>query len=237
MREVKPSVSGLEDRALLSHTPFAAGSPAAAQSYVNNLYRELLNRNADAASLAKLSGELETGATTPSKIVKGIMNGKEFLANEVNFVYEKVLGRTPDQQGLASSMKLLSNGGTLNSLELKLVSSKEFYSDAGNSSQGYVAALYSEFLDRKPDAAANNLVAELNSGVSPSKIAGEIINSKEAADLAVSQLYGSYFDRSTDNAAQGYADMLVQTKGAAYDQVIAGFATSNEFIARATKPS
>jgi hypothetical protein len=234
-REVKPAVVALEDRALLSPVPFASGSLPKAQAYVSSVYNKLLGREADPASLTNLSTALQTGATTPKNIVSSIQKSAEYRANQVTSLYWNTLERAPDQAGLAAGVKHLSTGGSVNSLMNKLVSSKEFVVKAGGTSESFVNRLYAVALNRKPDLAAKVHIDNLNSGVPASQFASLVINSKEAAGVAVANLYGNFLRRNTDNAAANYATKISQTQGAAYDQVIATLAGSNEFITRATE--
>ncbi len=235
IRQAKPTVLALEDRALLSSVPFAGGSLPKAQAYVSSVYNKLLGREADATAITNLSTALQTGATTPKAIIASIQKSSEYRGNQVTSLYWNTLDRAPDQAGLAAGVKHLTTGGSVNSLMNKLVSSKEFLIKAGSTNEGFVNRLYTVALHRKPDVAASAQVTKLNSGVAPTQVASVVINSQEAAGVAVANLYGNFLRRNTDNAAANYAAKISQTKGAAYDQVIATLAGSNEFITRSTE--
>ena len=78
---------------------FAAAGGA--EPYVRQLYRVLLNREADAGGLAFWVGQLESGQAAPTSIAAGFYASPESRRGRVVQLYMTILGRVPDNAGLA----------------------------------------------------------------------------------------------------------------------------------------
>src|SRR5262249_30748078 len=94
----------LEDRTLPSGgmafpnsaIQFNATSPSDLnnQILVTRLYRDLLQRQPDAAGLANFSDLLDTGAATGAQVARAIENSPEYHQKAVEDLYTRLLGRT-----------------------------------------------------------------------------------------------------------------------------------------------
>jgi GT2 family glycosyltransferase len=73
---------------------------------------------------------------------------------QVHSLYRTALGRTPDQEGLISAVRLLKSGGSLDCLANQFVSSTEFRERHGQSDKldtWFILTLYRDGLGRQPD--------------------------------------------------------------------------------------
>ena len=77
------------------------------------------------------AGAIDAGTATRLQIVELIQNSTEYRTDEIDNLYQNVLGRAPDPGGLASSSSFLEQGGTLSQLESMLLSSNEFFTVKG----------------------------------------------------------------------------------------------------------
>ncbi|HVX12146.1 MAG TPA: DUF4214 domain-containing protein [Pirellulales bacterium] len=153
--------------AVVQSSPFGylAGVPGdgTIQTFVQNLYRELLGREPDANGEAYWVGVLQQNDTAAGRqaVIQAFMNSQEYKEHYVTTLYEVFLGRAPDANGLAFWTGQMGNpgtpGGHNGSADEKfvlagIVGSDEFYLDAGGTAQGFVNALYQDLFGRVGDS-------------------------------------------------------------------------------------
>jgi hypothetical protein len=144
---------------------YLAGVPGdgTAQTFVHNLYRELLGREPDAGGDAFWVAYVQQHDTAAGHqaVIQDFLNSPEYKAHYVTTLYQVFLGRSPDAGGLQFWTDKLGNpgtpGGHNGSADEKfvlaaIVGSDEFYLDAGGTPQGFVNALYQDLLGRAADA-------------------------------------------------------------------------------------
>ncbi|WP_051050570.1 DUF4214 domain-containing protein [Pseudanabaena sp. PCC 6802] len=90
---------------------------------INDLYRQILGRNADRAGLDNYSRNLNSGWSL-TQVRRDLAYSSE-SANSINRVYLQVLGRNVDPGGLETQRSFLANGGSLDQLRRNLASSDE----------------------------------------------------------------------------------------------------------------
>lgn len=102
---------------------------------VGRIYQAVLNRTPDQGGLNYFRQRLQSGAMTNTDVVNSFINSQEFqstygsLSNTefVNLVYQNVLGRAPDQDGLAYWVLQMDLGNTDQAgLMLGFIFSQEF---------------------------------------------------------------------------------------------------------------
>jgi hypothetical protein len=143
---------------------FLAGVPGdgTAQTFVQNLYRELLGREPDSAGEASWVAYLQQhdNAAGRTQVIQGFMNSPEYAVHYVTTVYQVVLGRAPDAAGLQYWTQKMGQPGTPGNagggdekyLVAAFYGSDEFYIQSGNTPQGWINALYEDILNRAPDS-------------------------------------------------------------------------------------
>ncbi len=96
--------------------PVPTNARAKIEAFVRRCYEIILGRGADAEGLTYWADSLEQGTRAASEIIDGFVNSQEFLgkklSNEaaVTVLYNAMLGRDPDAEGLMNWTNLLNNG-------------------------------------------------------------------------------------------------------------------------------
>ena len=209
--------------------------------YVDQLYLALLGRQSDPAGRAYFTNILDVGNhnrfLTPAQqlqvarmqVVQLFELSVEFRTNEVNNLYQSILGRAADAQGLNQWVTVLGLGATITQVEAELFGSEEFIAENGGTPDSFIQAVYAKILGRTPDAAGEAAwVSLLNAGESTESVVTSILRSSEAETLVVSDLYNNLLSRAPDAAGlASYVDSLVG--GISNEYVIQLFAASPEF--------
>lgn len=139
---------------LLESTEYLDRAPTLS-SHVGILYRAFLNRDPDTPGQAYWVNDLVHRHNT---ILPGFINSDEFqgLRRTLNldaFVtrfYQEVLGRAPDQPGLASWVQYLDATNDIQGFAEGFLDSAEYLGTARTVAQ-HMTILYRAFLDREPD--------------------------------------------------------------------------------------
>src|SRR6202035_5015203 len=125
--------------------------PTQNQSFVAQLYVDLLNRPVDADGLSAWSGALSAGASR-QLVVTDIEASMEYRTDEVENVYNTFLARTADQNGLVGFVEVLQLGGTIEQVKSMIIGSAEYYAKAGGTDDAFLRAIYHDVLGRDIDA-------------------------------------------------------------------------------------
>ncbi len=124
------------------------------------------------ASMPSLFGSVQYSAAGSGGVVYGL--------------YKALLGRAPDPLGLEGAAGALAGGATAASLAGAILGLAEYANRTGAplSDAAYVASLYTNGLNRAPDAPGQALfVGELGAGVSRATVAAQIATSGEAQGI------------------------------------------------------
>lgn len=150
-----------------------AADPVKVEAFVTRLYQNFLGREPDPKGLKAWCDVLVVNGGTGASVVKSFVHSKEFqnldLSNEeyVTCFYRVILGREPDQKGLANWVNILEEGYVRDKVLEGFVNSREMRSiceDMGVE-QGsfkptrtwndivkeFVTRLYRYCLEREPD--------------------------------------------------------------------------------------
>src|SRR5262249_18328108 len=127
---------------------------------VRSLYLTLLGREPDPAGSAGWITQMTTG-TPFQHIQTGFLTSTEYQTRALNrfqrrwlyALYADLLGRAPDDGGLASWIAQLNAGRTLPSVAGSFLQSQEYCTNV-------ITGLYQQFLNRAPDA--NGLTSWVN---------------------------------------------------------------------------
>ncbi|HVX12953.1 MAG TPA: DUF4214 domain-containing protein [Pirellulales bacterium] len=126
-------------------------------TFVRNVYHELLDRDPDAGGQAYWLSFLEApGANSVLQrnlFVQGILGSNEYETHFVQLVYEDFLHRLADSGGLQYFVGLLGAGVSEQQVISVVVSSPEYFASHGDTSKGFVDALYEDILGRAADPA------------------------------------------------------------------------------------
>jgi hypothetical protein len=201
------------------------------QRFVSQLYRDLLQREAEATGLAFWSGRLDAGQTSRTAVAQAIESSQEYRTDVIQDLYLRLLHRTVDSVGLTAWLQFLGQGNSIEQLEAQIFASTEYFALVG-SNDNYVMALYTEILHRAANVLEVPLWTQpLANGASRATIALGILGSMESDLLEVQGLYPKYLRRPVDSVGQSaFVNALQQ--GTPDEQVAAILLGSDEYFAR-----
>ncbi|MCI0456649.1 MAG: FG-GAP-like repeat-containing protein [Gemmataceae bacterium] len=207
-----------------------------AERFVTQVYRDLLQREAELGGLAFWSGLLDRGAAGRSQVVEGILNSVEYRTLAVRQVYREILQREVDPSGLESWVHFLNfreAGHGVEDLKALLLGSGEYYARiAGGTSMGFLAAVYEDVLGRRPDPAGlTRWTTLLTAGASRTVVAASILHSLEADRRQVSLLYNRFLHRDPDPQGLNLFTHALQAQ-VPEEQLVAALLGSEEYVAR-----
>jgi uncharacterized protein GlcG (DUF336 family) len=204
---------------------------AAGDAFVAKAFQDLLGRPAEPAAVSYYGGLLDQG-TSRTQLVLDIENTQEYLTDYVEMDYTQYLHRAADPGGLANGIQILQNTGNPESLLSLLTSSSEYFQTrGGNTNNGYLNALFEDFLDRPVEPSALTYYdGLLAAGESHQQIFASIYDTSEARLVVVNDLFESYLGRPADTAGAN-TFLAALTQGATIPQVVAVIMASPEFAA------
>lgn len=235
----------------------------AAQVY--RLYRATLDRDPDLRGLMNWTTRLESGECSLLEVVAGFTGSPEFARaygdtsnrDFVTLLYDNVLDRAPDADGLANWSGRLERGDMSRAQVVQGFSeSAEFRTETQAEALGFSRAgiqadfaddvyrLYRATLDRDPDLGGfTNWSERMAEGMSFVSVVSGFTGSAEFAraygntsDQAfVTLLYNNVLDRAPDAAGLANWTGRLERDEMSRPQVVQGFAQSTEFVA-ATMP-
>jgi hypothetical protein len=109
----------------LTSPEFTNANPTA-QSFVEAVYRVLLDRIVDAAGLSYWTGVLNSGAATRTGVILSILDSTESRVLALDAIYAQMLQRQIDAASQAGFLPLASNGAALDQVIVALLASNEF---------------------------------------------------------------------------------------------------------------
>jgi hypothetical protein len=130
---------------------------------------------------------------------------------------------------LATFLELFSQGASAENVQAAIIGSAEFTNRSGRSDDGFVAALYQDFLNRPVDAVGLAIfTGQLATGTNRSAVTEELLTSTEYRSDLIGSYYQAYLGRPADVGA--ISTLLGQfAQGASTDAVQAALLGSAEF--------
>lgn len=215
---------------IVSGIPSNATTPN--QRFISQVYVDLLGRVVDSGGLTAWTNQLTLGVAR-SQVVLQIETSpsNEFRTVEVQQIYQRYLNRNADPTGLANSVALLANGGTVQQLATILASSNEFFKNAGSTNTGFLQALYQAALQRPidPAALAFDSLGLANGSFTRGQLAQFVITSMEANQDLVEIVYMDFLHRAADPSGLAF-NMQSLANGATFEQLVAFVVGSTEFF-------
>jgi cyclophilin family peptidyl-prolyl cis-trans isomerase len=133
---------------------------SADQRYTAQLYRDLLGREGESLGMSYWTNRLNQGDSRLT-IAMGFTESLEFRDDVTQQLYQLYLHRPADSAALSSTATALLTGSPEQQAET-IVSSAEFFNDAGGTANGFLTALYTDALNRPIDAASQTKFGALN---------------------------------------------------------------------------
>jgi autotransporter-associated beta strand protein len=170
------------------------------QRFVVQLYRDLLQRDADPIGFAYYVGQLDQGKFDRVQVAAGFINSPEYQVLQVQNVYRSLLGRDADPSGLRTSLQLLTTGGTIERLRAIITGSQEYFQvRGGGSNNGFLDALFQDAFLRPVDASGRATYTQaLGRGMNRIQVAEAIYGSPEYQEGLVHTFYMRYLHRIAD---------------------------------------
>lgn len=193
------------------------------------IYQDLLHRAPDAGA-AGYAAQLDNGIS-PAVVAYEIETApsNEFRLDVAANDYVALLHRQAAPSELFGWAQQMAAGATQQQVASEIVGSTEYYTLHGNTTLGFLNALYGNALGR-PDS-EQAWVGAINSGVSRQTVAYEVFTSQEGLLHQVLVDYQQYLDRSGvgDPGALGFA--LQMARGVPNESIVADLMGSAEYLA------
>jgi hypothetical protein len=203
------------------------------QQFINQLYRDLLGREADAGGLTYWDAQLTAGLPR-ALLALQIEQTPEYVRRTVSSLYNRYLHRAADAGGLSYFSQLMLQGVTIEQVAAVLIGSNEFFVvQGGGTNNGFLNALYQDALGRPIDPGGlawwNSVLA---AGVSRTQVAAQILATVEYRQGVVRAAYQQLLGRAADpGGLTCWTNAL--NAGATDQQLNAALAGSEEYYARA----
>jgi hypothetical protein len=201
------------------------------QRFVNQVYRDLLGRDAEPQGMVFWSAALLAGASQ-FQMVQAIIASPEYHAHEIQTIFQKYLGRPADAPAVSAFSQFLSQGGTIAECKAVVLGSNEYYQLHGGTAASFANALYEDLLGRPVDSSAQAaIVAELAAGGNRSVVATQVMSHSEYQQLVVQGWYELFLGRPADAAGLNNAAGRLAA-GTSEELVVAAIVASPEYYNR-----
>ncbi|MBM3881141.1 MAG: DUF11 domain-containing protein [Verrucomicrobia bacterium] len=213
-------------------TPNGTVTPASPEgNFVNQLYRDLLDRSPRNSDLLPLEDALRSGTLSHTDLAGALVFSEEARRHLLNDLFQDFLGRPADPAELANSFDLLATGGN-HQVVRGLVTSHEYFDRVGGT-LSYLNALYRDLLDR----AASSLERDAFPGPFDTRQRRElpvdsILGSAEYRQQVVTDYYNRYLRRNPDTAEGEFWSRRIDI-GAFDGPVLDGLIGSDDYLDRA----
>ncbi len=162
-------------------------------------------------------------------VSEAFLHSAEHFADVIIQDYQQYLQRTPGPAEVAGWVHGMQVGLSDTQVLAAILSSQEFFTDAGGTAQAWLGALYQALLGRAPDfTGERSFLLGLDLGISEDAIAQIIANSPEREAHLVQGYYQQYLGRTA--AAPEVAGWVTAYQlGVSNDQIVADFLSSTEY--------
>ena len=110
------------------------------------------------------------------------------------------LGRQADPGGQTTQLNAYNAGG-VRAVIMNLLSSPEFFNNAGGTNQGFLSATYMALFHRAVDPQGlSNFLGQLNFGLPRPALVDQLLHSPEFAQVEINEAYQRYLGRPADPA-------------------------------------
>lgn len=204
--------------------------------YVESLYVDLLGRSIDPSGYASFKIPFERGAVTREAIAFGLVTSAEFHAKFVREMYPRLLGRPADAAGLAGWTDALNRGASTDQVEAQIMGTSEYFAKQGNTTDGFLDAIFNQTLGRLPTALERTDTTQLlNLGTSRSAVVRNLQQSREGLERQLGLWYSAYVQQTIPSAlATSLADSILNGQIGTPQALIRILATDAYFSATQT---
>ncbi len=193
------------------------------ETALNTLYQDLLLREPDAPGLAFWREELESGRQTLADIADAFLSSAEYRVEvkPILAMYEEVLLRPADIDGLSYWVNELREGSSLEAIRGAIQNSEEATTQVATLSGGaWLEQAYDTLLGREADVEGEAYwLAQLADGASRSEVVTAIRSSKESQAQETGRSLKALLDseQASDQALDNYREVLSSIAGGPSD--------------------
>lgn len=174
------------------------------EPWLQAMYTDLLQRNADQSGIDYWTGRLG-GDMTTYDVATAFATSDEWLGVVVDDLYDDILGRAPDPGGRAFWVSQLQAGVAAPEVVSSFFASDEYFESVGGTNPKFIDALYDAVLRRPSDAGGRDFwVDELDNGAARGLLSTQVFRSYESGGLRVDGLYGTLLSRSSDAGGRDF---------------------------------
>jgi hypothetical protein len=203
------------------------------QSFVDQVFRDLLGRGADAGAQAFFGGALDQGSFNRQQVALMIESSTEFRSLQIDSLFRTLLHRAADPMGKQAFLAFFAAGATTAQAEAVILASPEYFQTrGGGSTTGYATALFQDVFGRSIDPAGLASVQHfLAAGGSRLALTQALLASPEGEAREVRGLFQQFLHRDPDTAGLATFTAALHA-GASDEHTAAAIAASDEYFQR-----
>lgn len=197
--------------------------------YVQDLYRDLLQREGDEGGIAGWT-QLADAGFDRGAIASSILASAEYRAHLVQRAFQEILGREAEPGALNFYLNQLGQGTSEAQLRAIIFGSNEYFQKSGGTVDAFLIAVYRDVLHRPIDSEGQvNFASAIGRGLSRETAALAILNSVEAREQKVVSWFDTHFKRSADAGGLAYF-LTFLNAGKTDESVLAMLLASPEYF-------
>jgi hypothetical protein len=203
------------------------------QSFVDQVFRDLLGRGADSGAITFFGGALDQGSLERSQVSQLLESSTEFRSRQIDGLFTSLLHRSADAAAKQAFLGAFANGASSLQIETSILASSEYFQVRGNGSNaGFATALFKDELGRIIDSASLKFAQSfLAANGTRAQLAQIVAASPESDSHQVSGLFRQFLRRNADaDAVTGFTAAM--QGGASNEQVAAAITGSDEYFQR-----
>jgi cyclophilin family peptidyl-prolyl cis-trans isomerase len=206
-----------------------ATTTATNETFITQLYHDLLGRAPDGGAVPFWTGQMSSGLSR-MQVAMEILNSQEGLIHQVDNLYQTLLGRQADEGGLELSVRALQHGDSLNHIRSVIVGSDEYFKLHTSSNSTVVQAMFHDFFGRIAESGYTGIVVPmLTNGFSRETLGREILQTPEENQALVKTMYEELLHRVPDSGGLQIFASDVKA-GASDDSIMADLVSSDEYF-------
>lgn len=186
---------GLFASAAFADTVFRKTTLGRNSHYVAELYQDLLGRSPQSSEVKVFLSGLGAGQTRAA-LSGTVLDSTEYRSALIGLLYTSFLNRSVDDSGLQAALALFASGGGVKEVRASILSSNEYYTNAGGTDTGLANSLYQKLLGRDPtNGERNRLVRDLGGNTPRATVIGELMDDNDYRTARIRAHYNSYLGR------------------------------------------
>jgi len=198
--------------------------------WLRDLYRDALGRSGDKPNeLGNLLSELNHTGDRLALAV-GFLSAPETETRLITALYQRLLGRQPDSDGLHTYLSLLQSTGHANDVIVQLASSPEYYALRLSNNTQFIRGLYNDLLNRGASVTEIEIwLNKLNTGATRAQVVAGFVAIAEYQQFYINSLFMRYLNRLPSKMEMDQYISQLQA-GASDAALAAGILSSAEFF-------